>query len=107
MKKIISLFAALLSLPALKAETKELAIADETPKFIAQPVLIENKPEVKPQPRKSFDERLKDKVQHLREAEIDRKLKNGAKEFFYGENKVIARDKKNADRKARNLGYIC
>lgn len=30
----------------------------------------------------------------------------GLTEYFYGENSLFARDKKNADRKAKNKGWI-
>jgi hypothetical protein len=46
--------------------------------------------------------------------EIDQKRRNqkkrlkdkGVKEFFYGRNSILARDQKNADRKAKNKGWI-
>ena len=33
-------------------------------------------------------------------------LPNGVKPFYYGDNVVFAINQKNADRKARNLGFI-
>ncbi len=36
---------------------------------------------------------------------IERLKKQGVREYFYGENIIYARNKKNADRKARNKGY--
>lgn len=33
-------------------------------------------------------------------------IEDGAKQFVYGEVVILARNKKNADRKARNLGLI-
>ena len=42
----------------------------------------------------------------LREAEIARNLKRGLKEFIYGQGSIWARDQKNADRKAKNNGWI-
>lgn len=33
-------------------------------------------------------------------------IPKGLKEFFYGENKIYALNQKNADRKARNKGYL-
>lgn len=38
--------------------------------------------------------------------EESRKLKQGLKKFFYGENYVIALNQRNADRKARQQGFI-
>lgn len=35
-----------------------------------------------------------------------RNLKQGINEYFYGVKVIYARNKKNADRKARNLGLI-
>jgi hypothetical protein len=37
---------------------------------------------------------------------ITRLKEKGVHEFYYGENVVYARTQKNADRKARNLGYV-
>lgn len=34
------------------------------------------------------------------------KIRKGLRKFYYGDNFVWARDKKNADRKAVNAGYI-
>ncbi len=36
----------------------------------------------------------------------ERNKKQGIIEYFYGENVIYARNKKNADRKARNKGYL-
>ena len=33
-------------------------------------------------------------------------IKQGIKPFFYGEHTIYARNKKNADRKAKNCGYL-
>lgn len=38
--------------------------------------------------------------------ESERRKKRGLKEYFYGENVIYARNQKNADRKARNKGYL-
>jgi hydroxylamine reductase (hybrid-cluster protein) len=37
---------------------------------------------------------------------IERLKQKGVSEYFYGVNSVYARDQKNADRKARNKGYL-
>ena len=37
---------------------------------------------------------------------IKKIIPKGVTEFFYGENKIYALDQKNADRKARNKGYL-
>ena len=37
---------------------------------------------------------------------IDQLKQRGVNEYFYGDNVVYARNKKNADRKARNKGYL-
>ncbi len=37
---------------------------------------------------------------------IERLKKQGVKEYFYGDKVIYARNKKNADRKARNKGYL-
>ncbi len=38
---------------------------------------------------------------------IERLKKQGVNEYFYGQNVIYARNQKNADRKARNKGYLC
>ncbi len=105
MKKIISLFAAILSLFAI-GKSQAAPVETREPENILPKE--EPKQEVKQSniPRKTFDERLKDKVKFLNEAEIQRKLANGAKEFDFDGQTVIARDYKNAERKAKNLGLI-
>ena len=37
---------------------------------------------------------------------IERIKQQGVNEYFYGHNVIYARNQKNADRKARNKGYI-
>jgi hypothetical protein len=37
---------------------------------------------------------------------IERLKQKGVSEYFYGQNVIYARDQKNADRKARNKGYL-
>ena len=37
---------------------------------------------------------------------IERLKQQGVNEYFYGQNVVYARNQKNADRKARNKGYL-
>lgn len=37
---------------------------------------------------------------------MEKLRKQGVNEYFYGKNVVYARNKKNADRKARNKGYL-
>ena len=37
---------------------------------------------------------------------IERLKQQGVNEYFYGQNVIYARNQKNADRKARNKGYI-
>lgn len=101
MKKFISILLGLLPF-ALMAEKEKVAPVDSEPSEKKEQIIEAKKAVVK----KTFDERLKDKVQALNEAEYKRKLENGAKEFMFGENKVLARDQENANRKARNLGYI-
>jgi len=36
----------------------------------------------------------------------ERNKKQGVNEYFYGQNVICARNQKNADRKARNKGYL-
>lgn len=48
------------------------------------------------------DERKK----RMAAAQIEINKKNGLKEFVYGENSVWALNQKNADKKAKKLGYI-
>lgn len=48
-------------------------------------------------------ERLKAIAENKR---IERLKQKGVSEYFYGQNVIYARDKKNADRKARNKGYL-
>lgn len=47
--------------------------------------------------------RLQDKKDTLHREKME---KQGCKEYSYGENKTWARNKKNADRKARKKGWI-
>jgi hypothetical protein len=57
--------------------------------------------------KKELEERIKRKEQRNEQRKLKNlKEKQGLKEFFYGENIVYARNQKNADRKARNKGYI-
>jgi len=51
------------------------------------------------------EERAKLKLR-MEKQKIDKLKEKGVIEFFYGENSVFARNQKNADRKAKNLGYI-
>lgn len=37
---------------------------------------------------------------------LERLKQKGVNEYFYGQNVIYARNKKNADRKARNNGYL-
>jgi hypothetical protein len=37
---------------------------------------------------------------------LERLKKQGVNEYFYGQNVIYARNQKNADRKARNKGYL-
>jgi hypothetical protein len=37
---------------------------------------------------------------------LERLKQKGVNEYFYGQNVIYARDQKNADRKARNKGYL-
>ena len=37
---------------------------------------------------------------------IEQLKKKGVSEYFYGQNVIYARNQKNADRKARNRGYL-
>lgn len=46
---------------------------------------------------------LKDKLPNLKTKNNN---KYGIKKYYYGDNYVEARNQKNADRKARNKGYI-
>jgi hypothetical protein len=47
--------------------------------------------------------RLREKFEKER---IERLKKNDVNEYFYGLNVVYARNQKNADRKARNKGFL-
>lgn len=54
---------------------------------------------------------LTDAQKEAIEAAAEKKRKDdlarkGIKEFFYGEHVILARNKKNADRKAKNKGYL-
>ena len=40
------------------------------------------------------------------EAQREKNIKKGLKEFFYDENSVWAINQKNADKKAKKLGYL-
>jgi hypothetical protein len=51
------------------------------------------------------EERAKLKLR-MEKQKINKLKEKGVIEFFYGENSVFARNQKNADRKAKNLGYI-
>jgi len=55
-----------------------------------------------------FDEEPIRQQVKLRESLItnDQRQRHGQKKFYYGDNFVWARNKKNADRKARNAGYL-
>ena len=53
----------------------------------------------------------KEKIQErklLKQEAIEKKRRKnyGLTEYFYGDNVIYARNKKNADRKARNKGYL-
>jgi hypothetical protein len=37
---------------------------------------------------------------------LERLKKQGVNEYFYGQNVIYARNQKNADRRARNKGYL-
>jgi hypothetical protein len=37
---------------------------------------------------------------------VDRLKRKGVNEYFYGQNVIYARNQKNADRKAKNKGYL-
>jgi len=52
-------------------------------------------------------EQIKERKRLKQEAiEKKRRENYGLHEYFYGENVIYARNKKNADRKARNKGYL-
>ncbi len=58
-----------------------------------------------------FGERLskptKEEIEHKKAIALKaRNLKQGVNEYFYGQKVIYARNKKNADRKARNKGYL-
>ena len=55
------------------------------------------------EPSKNEKESIKRKLYN---AEIENKKSKGLKEFFYGENSILALNKKNADRKAKAKGWI-
>ena len=49
----------------------------------------------------------KEKLKAIAENKLIERLKQqGVNEYFYGQNVIYARNKKNADRKARNKGYL-
>lgn len=56
--------------------------------------------------RRSSTESENERNQRLSDAEIQRNLRNGLKEFHYAENSLWARDQKNADRKATKKGWL-
>ena len=48
-----------------------------------------------------------DKPKKLKQPrQVKKIIPKGLTEFFYGENKIYALNQKNADRKARNKGYL-
>ena len=53
--------------------------------------------------KKETDEESK---RRLAQAEIETKKSNGLKEFTYGEHTILALNQKNADKKAKNNGWI-
>lgn len=57
----------------------------------------------KPLTKEQVEERKRLKQEAI---ESKRRENYGLTEYFYGENVVYARNKKNADRKARNKGYL-
>lgn len=57
--------------------------------------------------RLGFTKEEKEDVKALREINRIYRLKQkGVKEYYYGNNVILARNKKNADIKARNKGYL-
>lgn len=109
MKKLLSLILGLfpIALMAGKQNSEPIKANDPEPSYLTfqekiEPIVEAKKTVVK----KTFDERLKDKVVAMNVAEEQRKLERGAKEFMYGGKTIIARDEKNALRKAKNLGLI-
>lgn len=57
----------------------------------------------KPLTKEQIEERKRLKQEAI---ENKRRENYGLTEYFYGENVIYARNKKNADRKARNKGYL-
>ncbi len=56
---------------------------------------------------KEKKERLEEyNKKRLAQAEIETKKSNGLKEFTYGEHTILALNQKNADKKAKNNGWI-
>ncbi len=53
-----------------------------------------------------FKETPEEKAQRLNDAKIRNFHAQGVKKWHYSGGEVWARDKKNADRKAKNLGYL-
>ena len=56
-------------------------------------------------------EELEERAKRIKEQKENDRVKkllsnNGVNEYFYGQNVIYARNKKNADRKARNKGYL-
>jgi hypothetical protein len=47
--------------------------------------------------------KLKSEIKKKKVARLEQR---GVKKFFYGDNVIYARNKKNADRKAKNKGYL-
>ena len=56
---------------------------------------------------KELTETEREQIKAIAEAKREERLKKqGVNKYFYGQNVITARNKKNADRKARNKGYI-
>ena len=51
-------------------------------------------------------ERTRREIMQAKDRAETRAIQNGAKRFWYKENSLIARDQANADRKAKNRGWL-
>ena len=55
---------------------------------------------------KDIEDIRKAKVESIRRKKIEKLIKQGCKKFVFGSNEIYARTQKNADRKARNNGWL-
>ena len=55
---------------------------------------------------REFTEEELNQGKTIKKKPINKPIPKGMKEFFYGENKVIVLNKKNADKKAKKQGFF-